>query len=264
MTATSYKEFKGRVNTLPCNKTILVISPHPDDDVISMGATLQKLVKQGNDVHVVYVVTGHNAVRDGKTQQDKTAIREKEATAAATHQDIKSENLHFFRADYYMRRGMPGVDPLSDQDLSRMTSLITALKPEVIYFAAEEDPNGAHGLSSTLVARALAKLTYDKVQILGYRGAWSEWDLTDPHDLEVVTFTPQEMNRKIESIKKHVSQLNPVYPGADPREFYERAADRNKCAGEQFAQIMNLNTSTDVYVEAFKHCSYSDFIERYC
>jgi glucosamine-6-phosphate deaminase len=264
MAATFYKKFEGHVNALPCRQTILVVSPHPDDDVISMGATLQKLVKQDNDVHVVYVVTGHNAVRDGQTQQDKTIIREKEATDAATYLSIKPENLHFFRADYYMRRGMPGVDPLSSQDLTRMISLITDVTPEVIYFAAEEDPNGAHGLSSTLVARALAKLNYDRVQILGYRGAWSEWDLTDLHDLEVVTFTLQEMNRKIESIKKHVSQLNPVYPGVDPREFYERAADRNKSAGEQFSQIMGFGASTEVYVEAFKHFSYSDFIERYC
>ena len=45
-------------------KTILVFSPHPDDDVISMGATLRRLVQQGHDVHVAYQTSGNIAVFD--------------------------------------------------------------------------------------------------------------------------------------------------------------------------------------------------------
>lgn len=45
-------------------KRILVFSPHPDDDVISMGATLCRLVRQGHDVHVAYQTSGNIAVFD--------------------------------------------------------------------------------------------------------------------------------------------------------------------------------------------------------
>ena len=48
----------------PAQKKVLVFSPHPDDDVISMGGTLQKLAKQGHDVHVVYQTSGNIAVAD--------------------------------------------------------------------------------------------------------------------------------------------------------------------------------------------------------
>ena len=48
----------------PAHKRILVFSPHPDDDVISMGGTLQKLAKQGHEVHVVYQTSGNIAVAD--------------------------------------------------------------------------------------------------------------------------------------------------------------------------------------------------------
>jgi glucosamine-6-phosphate deaminase len=44
--------------------TILVFSPHPDDDVISMGGTLIRLVEQGNKVHVAYMTSGNIAVFD--------------------------------------------------------------------------------------------------------------------------------------------------------------------------------------------------------
>jgi glucosamine-6-phosphate deaminase len=44
--------------------TVLVFSPHPDDDVISMGGTLIRLVQQGHDVHVAYMTSGNIAVFD--------------------------------------------------------------------------------------------------------------------------------------------------------------------------------------------------------
>jgi glucosamine-6-phosphate deaminase len=44
--------------------TRLVFSPHPDDDVISMGGTLIRLVEQGNKVHVAYMTSGNIAVYD--------------------------------------------------------------------------------------------------------------------------------------------------------------------------------------------------------
>lgn len=47
---------------LPAKKKVLIFSPHPDDDVISMGATFIKLVKQGHEVHVAYQTSGNNAV----------------------------------------------------------------------------------------------------------------------------------------------------------------------------------------------------------
>ena len=45
-------------------KRVLVFSPHPDDDVISMGGTLIRLVDHGHDVHVAYQTSGNIAVFD--------------------------------------------------------------------------------------------------------------------------------------------------------------------------------------------------------
>ena len=48
----------------PFPKRVIVFSPHPDDDVISMGGTLRRLVQQGHDVHVAYQTSGNIAVGD--------------------------------------------------------------------------------------------------------------------------------------------------------------------------------------------------------
>ncbi len=48
----------------PAKKRVIVFSPHPDDDVISMGGTFLRLVEQGHEVHVAYQTSGNIAVHD--------------------------------------------------------------------------------------------------------------------------------------------------------------------------------------------------------
>lgn len=48
----------------PYPKRVIIFSPHPDDDVISMGGTFKRLVDQGHDVHVAYETSGNIAVGD--------------------------------------------------------------------------------------------------------------------------------------------------------------------------------------------------------
>lgn len=48
----------------PDRKRVIIFSPHPDDDIISMGGTFQRLVDQGHDVHVAYQTSGNIAVSD--------------------------------------------------------------------------------------------------------------------------------------------------------------------------------------------------------
>lgn len=49
---------------VPYPKRVLIFSPHPDDDVISMGGTLRRLVEQHHEVHVAYQTSGDIAVGD--------------------------------------------------------------------------------------------------------------------------------------------------------------------------------------------------------
>jgi glucosamine-6-phosphate deaminase len=65
-----WKVFQERAQTIqhePAGnepRTVLVFSPHPDDDVISMGGTIIRLVEQGHKVHVAYMTSGNIAVFD--------------------------------------------------------------------------------------------------------------------------------------------------------------------------------------------------------
>ena len=57
-------ESKSPERSLPYPKTILVFSPRPADDVIAMGGTLNRLVKQGHEVHIAYQTSGNISVPD--------------------------------------------------------------------------------------------------------------------------------------------------------------------------------------------------------
>jgi glucosamine-6-phosphate deaminase len=62
-----FDEMMASIKTHPAGtepKRILVFSPHPDDDVISMGGTIIRLVEQGHEVHVAYMTSGNIAVFD--------------------------------------------------------------------------------------------------------------------------------------------------------------------------------------------------------
>ncbi|MGB3152899.1 MAG: glucosamine-6-phosphate deaminase, partial [Maribacter sp.] len=48
----------------PAKKRVIIFSPHPDDDVISMGGTFDRLVEQGHEVHIAYQTSGNIAVSD--------------------------------------------------------------------------------------------------------------------------------------------------------------------------------------------------------
>jgi glucosamine-6-phosphate deaminase len=62
-----FDEMMASICTHPAGhepQTVLVFSPHPDDDVISMGGTLIRLAEQGHQVHVAYMTSGNIAVFD--------------------------------------------------------------------------------------------------------------------------------------------------------------------------------------------------------
>lgn len=84
----------------PVQKRSIVFSPHPDDDVISMGGTFIKLAEQGHEVHVAYQTSGNIAVFDDdarrfmdfyKDLSEELGFKDKEISA--THQKVTESLL---------------------------------------------------------------------------------------------------------------------------------------------------------------------------
>jgi len=73
-----FNDLRGRIVETPdlfSGRRVVVFSPHPDDDVISMGGTLRKLVERGNEVWVAYMVSGNIAVFDHDVRRHLQFVR---------------------------------------------------------------------------------------------------------------------------------------------------------------------------------------------
>ena len=277
-------------------KRVLIFSPHPDDDVISMGGTLIRLVDQGHEVHVAYQTSGNIAVFDAdairfadfaaeysrlfkfeggagsnvgsgaaeaalrierdiehalrnkrpgqvdspEVQQIKGLIRRGEARAAGRDCGVPTERLHFMDLPFY-ETGAVRKKPLGEEDVRLTVELLEKIRPHQVYAAGDlSDPHGTHRVCLAAVFQAFERLSREawarQCEIWLYRGAWQEWE---PEKIEMaVPLSPSELGRKRSAVFKHQSQKDrAMFPGADEREFWQRAEDRNRGTAVVFDQL---------------------------
>jgi glucosamine-6-phosphate deaminase len=266
-------------------KRVLIFSPHPDDDVISMGGTMVRLVRDGHETHVAYMTSGNIAVFDHDARQAidlltemnrqfeiddrlspeleenvdrslankesgendsekvlkiKELIRWSEAKSAADLCGIPEEQLHFLALPFYQTGTVKKNEPGSD-DIEQIRRLIDQVAPEQIYVAGDlSDPHGTHRICADLIFKAFGLIESQRgtrPEVLLYRGAWQEWPL---HEIEIaVPLSPSDLKQKKQAIFRHESQKDSaLFPGPDdPREFWQRAEDRNRETADLYNQI---------------------------
>ncbi len=104
---------------LPRGQRMLVFSPHPDDDVISMGGLLRKLAANGNRVTVAYMTSGNIAVFDHELRRYLDFMRRASGVIDLGNRETLGSALH--RVEDEVERKEPGEgDPVVVQHLKRV------------------------------------------------------------------------------------------------------------------------------------------------
>ena len=280
----------------PAKKRVLIFSPHPDDDIISMGGTFKRLQEQGHEVHVGYQTSGNIAVADDEAlrfasfvcdyntkfgiesreaddiynkaaqflQNKKNSevdipevryikglIRKGEAESTCYFVGLPDSQIHFMELPFY-ETGAIKKNPLGEEDIRITMDLIAKIQPHQIYAAGDlADPHGTHKTCLDIVFEAVKRLKHEKYMddcwVWLYRGAWQEWGMDE---IEMaVPMGPDQVLEKRKAIFKHQSQKDGVvFQGADSREFWQRAEDRNKETADLYHQ---LGLSRYAAMEAF-------------
>ena len=110
-------KIRGR-SKLPSNQKIICFSPHPDDDVISMGGILRKVVENDNEVTVAYMTSGNIAVFDHDVRRYVDFL---ERLAAEGRIDRERVDPLAATANAWLDRKRPGeVDIPEIQDIKRI------------------------------------------------------------------------------------------------------------------------------------------------
>ena len=183
------------VASTPFPKKVLIFSPHPDDDVISMGGTFIRLAHQGHEVHVAYETSGDVAVHNdvviqhmdaayqlgfGDRRQEvkdlvasfvpgeaepkellaiKAAIRRSEARGAVRSFGLDDDNnAHFLNLPFYESGGVKKL-PRTQVDVDIIKDLMQKIQPDQIYMAGDlADPHGTHRVCTEAALEALDQL----------------------------------------------------------------------------------------------------------
>jgi len=273
----------------PAKKRIIIFSPHPDDDVVSMGGTFDRLVSQGHEVHVAYQTSGNIAVsneevlkfvelyedffdrssnfinelkkllsdkkkiiNDKRVRKLASLIREKESLAATRFIGLPDSNVHFLSLPFYETGKIKKNEP-SKKDLDIMCDLIKSVKPHQIFAAGDlADPHGTHKVCIELLFDCLKKLK--KLDFMKDCWVWlyrGAWHEWDTHEIDMaVPLSPEQVLRKRRAIFYHQSQNNSVmFQGDDEREFWQRVEQRNR---EIAIRYNELGTADYQAMETFR------------
>ncbi len=178
-------KIRGR-SKLPRDQRVICFSPHPDDDVISMGGILRKLVENENEITVAYMTSGSLAVFDHDVRRHLDFMRR---LAAERHIGATTADDLARRVDEFLAAKRPGdVDLAEVQDIKRVireTEAVAGIRTlglpdEAARFlnlpfyrtgTVKKDPIGPADVA--VVRALLEELAPDLVFVAG--------DLSDPH-----------------------------------------------------------------------------------
>ncbi|WP_183495985.1 glucosamine-6-phosphate deaminase [Neolewinella aquimaris] len=170
----------------PARKRVLIFSPHPDDDIISMGGTFKRLHEQGHEVHVAYQTSGNIAVADDEALRfanfvvdynSRFDIKNQEA------QDIYKRAIEFIKNKKASEIDTPDVRAIKGlirRGEARATSHFVGLPDERIHFM--DLPFYETGkVEKNPVGEADIELTMALIEKVKPHQIYAAGDLADPH-----------------------------------------------------------------------------------
>ena len=177
----------------PAQKRSLIFSPHPDDDVISMGGTFLRLVDQGHDVHVAYQTSGNTAVWDTDVlRYVEFAIDFNKSIGqdSSKHEQIYDEMREFIKTKQPNQVDLPEIRDV--KGFIRKTEAIAGaryagLSDKNIHFMALPFYETGKTVKTPPTDKDV-KLTIDLLKEIKPHQVFAAGDFADPHGTHLVCF----------------------------------------------------------------------------
>jgi len=210
---------------------VLIIAPHPDDEVLGCGGTIAKHVKNGESVFLCIVTKAY--LPDWSGEFIKNRPKEIE----------KAKKILGIKKTYYLNLPTAKIDTIPQKDLNEMISkVVDEVKPDIIYVPHKGDLNKDHRLIFEASLVAARPIKHKIKKILSYEVlSETEWgQIIENFNPNVYVNISSTFNKKIKAIKAYKSELKKS-PHPRSIEIIESLAKkRGSEAGVKFAEAFIL------------------------
>lgn len=222
------------------NQTLLVVSPHPDDDVLGCGGLIKKVKDQGGKVYVLYVTVGDTREY---SQHGVSTITERQREIEKVAKYLKYDDYHiaFPGNQYHLHLDQIPQKEIITQ-IERISPVsIEKVKPTIITTTLLSDYNQDHRSTTEAVFAACrpACNTFKPMQslILGYESVCvADW-WTQPNRVNFyVNLTNDDLETKISALKLFKSQIRNGNHARSPKSLRSLANYRGLDVGQEAAE----------------------------
>lgn len=138
-------------------KRVLVIAPHPDDEILGCGGTLCKHVDEGDLVHIVYLTNG-----------EKGGLTDEETTSRQRTEEAKKVVAKLGAANYYfMNLGDSNIN-INNVTIKFLRSIINKNEIDLIYVPHINDSHLDHFTANIILANTLAHWVDKNIAVCAY------------------------------------------------------------------------------------------------
>jgi LmbE family N-acetylglucosaminyl deacetylase len=188
----SLDDFRGRSGNL------VVISPHPDDDVLGAGGVMIGAAEEGRGVFSVTVTDGRGSPQKGPniSEEEMVERRQKESMAA-----LKVVGA---AGGFYFRRSNSDLDEQEGKEVEKdLKELLEWLTPDEVYLPAPYERHKTHQKVTRLALDALRSSTASKPLLLGYSLWGGFWGGKKRWVKDISPF----IRKKVEAVLAHSTQI---------------------------------------------------------
>ena len=220
---------------------LLIISPHPDDEVLGCGGLIKKVKDAGGKAYVLFLTVGmtQEFTKKGHSTMDE---REKEIEKAAKFLRFDDYKIAFPGDDFHLKLDrLPQKDIMHEIERGKAISL-QAIKPTTVLTPPANDYNQDHRAATNAVIAATRPAPADTKPlqqiVLGYESVpTAEWAVSQGRNPNFfVPLTKSEMDAKIEALSLYKSQVRQYAHPRSLRSVQTLASYRGIACGTDYAE----------------------------
>ena len=197
---------------------ILVIAAHPDDEVLGMGGTITKYVKNGDSVKIIIMATGifsrrsSNNTNSNTYEVDEKILKKMSKQVQNLQKDaIKSSKIMGVKDIEFLNFPDNEMDKKSNLEITKkIEHVISKFKPDIVFTHSQHDVNIDHRIIYDATITATRPFSKFKVkEVISFEVPSStEWYFPSKFSPNMFIDINKELSTKIKALSAYKTEIN--------------------------------------------------------